>query len=229
MYFEVPVLHQSVVNVVAHSSAEIVIVQGRRVLQFMAVSFDGLQGVMWKSLSNGATLVFRGEKDILASLATVHVLGCTPTALAQFGYPEDFPNLKVVSVVGEVCPIALKNRWSVHCKMMNLYGPSECAIMTHLAALTSNDRITIGRSVPNVNCYVLDSNFRSVPTGCIGEIFLGGICVSPGYINLPVETQKRFLDDPFAGRGGRMYRTGDLGHLLPDGNFEVLGRLDSQV
>ena len=29
--------------------------------------------------------------------------------------------------------------------------------------------------------------------------------------------------------GAQMYRTGDMGRMLPDGNIEFLGRVDSQV
>ncbi|CAK4590794.1 unnamed protein product, partial [Aphanomyces euteiches] len=68
-----------------------------------------------------------------------------------------------------------------------------------------------------------------VPIGEVGEIYMGGMCVSPGYINLPEQTAERFLDDPFVSGGGRMFRTGDYGRLLPNGNFEIHGRKDSQV
>ncbi|KAL2914197.1 hypothetical protein HK105_206290 [Polyrhizophydium stewartii] len=59
---------------------------------------------------------------------------------------------------------------------------------------------------------------------------IGGIGVSRGYINLPDLTAQRFVPDPFSPEpGARMFRTGDLGRLLPDGNFEILGRMDDQV
>jgi hypothetical protein len=70
---------------------------------------------------------------------------------------------------------------------------------------------------------------QQVPVGVVGEIYLGGICVSPGYINLPEQTAERFVPDPFVDRPQNMFRTGDLGRLLPNGHFEVLGREDSQV
>ena len=89
--------------------------------------------------------------------------------------------------------------------------------------------MTIGKPLPNVTSYVLDDMQRPVPIGVVGEIYLGGICVSPGYINLPEQTAERFLDDPFIPGGGRMFRTGDFGRLLPNGHFEILGRRDSQV
>ena len=67
-----------------------------------------------------------------------------------------------------------------------------------------------------------------VPLGVVGEMCIGGIGVSPGYINLPDLTRERFVADPFV-PGGRMFRTGDLGRLLPSGDFEILGRRDDQV
>ncbi|KAG9415661.1 hypothetical protein AC1031_000044 [Aphanomyces cochlioides] len=57
--------------------------------------------------------------------------------------------------------------------------------------------------------------------------FIWAACVSPGYVNLPRQTSEKFLENPFD--GGRLYRTGDLGRLLPNGGFEVLGRIDNQV
>ncbi|CAK4619178.1 unnamed protein product, partial [Aphanomyces euteiches] len=89
--------------------------------------------------------------------------------------------------------------------------------------------VTIGQQFHNINCYILDDELRQVPVGVVGEIYLGGICVSPGYINLPEQTAERFMDDPFVPRGGRMFRTGDYGRLLPNGHFEIHGRKDSQV
>ncbi|CAK4286484.1 unnamed protein product, partial [Aphanomyces euteiches] len=89
--------------------------------------------------------------------------------------------------------------------------------------------VTVGPPLPNFNCYVLDDNMVPVPIGEVGEIYMGGMCVSPGYINLPEQTAERFLDDPFVSGGGRMFRTGDYGRLLPNGNFEIHGRKDSQV
>ncbi|KAF0712379.1 hypothetical protein As57867_004835, partial [Aphanomyces stellatus] len=111
---------------------------------------------------------------------------------------------------------------------MNAYGPTECSIATHFVHLDVNATISIGPVIPNVNCYVLDSNQQPVPISSVGEVYLGGIGVVNGYINLQDETSARFMADPFAGTG-TMFRTGDLGRLLPDGNFEILGRQDSQV
>ncbi|RHY57789.1 hypothetical protein DYB30_013184, partial [Aphanomyces astaci] len=223
----VPVTHAAAVNVSHFRSVETGFVPGHRVMQFMAIGFDGFQWDLWKCLSNGATLVLRSH-EVLHELKSIHAFTCTPTALFLLGHPSEFPSLRVVSVAGETCPLVLKDLWAPYVRFMNLYGPSECAIMTHYAELQPGDPITIGRPLENVHSYILDSNQRPVPVGVVGELCLGGVCVSPGYINLPHQTNERFIPDPFV-QGGVMFRTGDLGRLLLDGNFELLGREDSQV
>ncbi|CAK4171300.1 unnamed protein product, partial [Aphanomyces euteiches] len=89
--------------------------------------------------------------------------------------------------------------------------------------------VSIGRPIDNVLSYVLDENQRVVPVGVVGELYLGGICVSPGYINLPDQTEMRFIPNPFVADGGLMYRTGDSARVTPEGNIQILGRLDTQV
>ncbi|KAF0688747.1 Aste57867_19675 [Aphanomyces stellatus] len=86
----VPVLHKGVVNLLFHSATEARIVAGTRVMQFMSLEFDGCQWELWKSLSNGATLVFRPQTDVMAVLATVDVLMITPTGLSLLGHPSSF-------------------------------------------------------------------------------------------------------------------------------------------
>ncbi|RHY32769.1 hypothetical protein DYB32_002264 [Aphanomyces invadans] len=222
----VPVLHHSAVNSMERFRDILQIKEGSRVFQLMAIGFDGFQADMWESLSFGATLVLRSEDDLTA-LSTADNLTCTPTALSLLGDPAQYPRLQVVAVAGEACPVALKDIWAPKVVLLNLYGPSECAIMSHGGRMTPADPITIGPVLPNVRCYVLDHNLRQVPFGTLGEFYLSGLCVSPGYINLPDSTDERFLVDPFG--GGRMYKTGDLGRLHPNGQFEIAGRQDSQV
>jgi non-ribosomal peptide synthetase component F len=54
--------------------------------------------------------------------------------------------------------------------------------------------------------------------------------MSRGYLDRPALTAERFLPDPFAEEpGARMYKVGDVVRLLPDGQFEFLGRIDHQV
>jgi amino acid adenylation domain-containing protein/FkbM family methyltransferase len=90
--------------------------------------------------------------------------------------------------------------------------------------------VPIGRPFPNVKIYILDAQFRPVPVGVSGEMFIGGPGLARGYLNHPQLTANRFLPDPFSSvPGSRLYRTGDLACYLPDGNIQFLGRRDRQV
>jgi acyl carrier protein len=86
--------------------------------------------------------------------------------------------------------------------------------------------------LPHWTTYILDKYLNPVPTGVVGELFIGGIGVARGYLNRPDLTAEKFLPNPFSNElGARMYRTGDLARYLPAsrGNIEFLGRIDHQV
>ncbi|KAL2911125.1 hypothetical protein HK105_209418, partial [Polyrhizophydium stewartii] len=225
----VPAYHAGAINVIVNYSPSIGHLEMNRVAQFMAIGFDACATEVWGSLTFGANLVLR-ESDAIATIKTVDSLFITPTGLAHLGSPRDFLNLKFVTVAGEACPQELADLWSAHCIFYNIYGPTEITLFSTIARISSGDRVTVGVAPYNTNVYVLDTNLRLVPVGVVGEVHIGGIGITPGYLNRPELTSERYLTDPFCTEpGARMFRTGDLGRLLPDGNFEILGRMDDQV
>ncbi len=118
--------------------------------------------------------------------------------------------------------------------LLHCYGPTENTTFSTTCELTAADarlpRLPIGRPIANTRAYLLDSHGQPVPTGAIGELYVGGDGVAHGYLDRPELTAERFLADPFAAEpGARMYRTGDLARYLPDGRLEFLGRNDQQV
>ncbi|KAH9117965.1 hypothetical protein AeMF1_008674 [Aphanomyces euteiches] len=222
----VPVLHKGAVNTMMHGTIKFDL-EGARMLQFFAIGFDGFQSDMWSALTQGATLVLRSDNNLDDLLSTIDMVTITPTGLSLLGDPDKYPRLRCVGVAGESVPTSLRDLWADKVHLINCYGPSEGSMGTHYETIYPGNAITIGNPFANVNAYVLDDLQRPVPIGVIGELYLGGVCVSPSYINLPEETATRFLADPFT--GGRMFRTGDVARLLSNGKMEVLGRQDSQV
>ncbi|CAK4637495.1 unnamed protein product [Aphanomyces euteiches] len=214
------------VNTMTHGTIKFDL-EGARMLQFFAIGFDGFQWDMWSALTEGGTVVLRSDNNLDDLLPTIDMLSITPTGLSLLGDPKKYPRLRCVGVAGESVPTSLRDLWADKVRFINCYGPSECSMGTHFQYILSHEAISIGNPVANVNSCVLDDLQRPVPIGVIGELYLGGVCVSPSYINLPEETATRFLPDPFT--GGRMFRTGDVARLLSNGKMEVLGRQDSQV
>jgi acyl carrier protein len=89
----------------------------------------------------------------------------------------------------------------------------------------------IGFPIANTQIYILDKHLQPVAVGITSELHIGGDGLARGYLNRPELTAERFIANPFNNDmpGSRLYKRGDLAKDLPDGNIEILGRLDFQV
>jgi hypothetical protein len=76
---------------------------------------------------------------------------------------------------------------------------------------------------------VLDDHDEPAPDGAAGELAIGGVGVTRGYVGRPDLTAERFVPDPLGAAGTRLYRSGDRARRRPDGELEYLGRIDDQV
>jgi amino acid adenylation domain-containing protein len=110
----------------------------------------------------------------------------------------------------------------------NHYGPTETTVGVSICKLSSNQQVSIGKAISNIQIYILDENLTLLPDGIIGQIYIGGVGLAQGYMNRPELTAEKFIANPF-GVGTRLYKTGDVGRYLPDGRIDFLGRSDDQV
>ena len=122
------------------------------------------------------------------------------------------------------------------CAIVNHYGPTETTIgvLTYQyrdPVVTKSGTLPVGRPLPNTVIYLLDKYLQPVPIGVAGEIYIGGACLARGYLNDPVLTKEKFIDNPFLDRASHslLYKTGDRARYLADGNLEFLGRADAQM
>lgn len=90
-----------------------------------------------------------------------------------------------------------------HVPLLNAYGPTECSddVTHHMIAESLEPEalgraVPIGRTLPNVQIYVLDPRQRLQPVGIWGEIYVGGVGVGRGYLANPVRTAQSFVPDP---------------------------------
>ncbi len=115
--------------------------------------------------------------------------------------------------------------------LLNLYGSSEVAAdVTYYDVESGEENIPLGRPIANTEIYILDRNLRPVPTGAVGDIYVGGDGLARGYFERPELTAEKFIPHPFASRSGqRLYNTGDVGRFRKDGAIEYKGRSDHQV
>ena len=223
---------------------------GERALQFASISFDTSAEEIYPALVTGATLVLRPESmldSVPRFLAELERLGITvlnlPTAywheLAAGLAGQFLPRgLRRVILGGErALPEALV-QWRQSAaghpaRLVNTYGPTETTIVAtryELAEVADPATgIPIGRPISGARVYVVDRRLQPVPPGVAGELLVGGIGLSRGYLGRPDLTAAAFVPDPFGIRpGDRLYRTGDLVRFRA-GVLEFLGRIDGQV
>ena len=120
-------------------------------------------------------------------------------------------------------------------EVWNVYGPTETTIWStrnqlHLNELNGHTNPSIGRPIANTSLFIIDSSLDSCPLGIPGDLYIGGLGLSRGYLNEPGLTAERFIPSPFSLTPGyRIYQTGDVARFLENGDVEYIGRSDFQV
>ncbi|QBS42908.1 non-ribosomal peptide synthetase [Nocardia sp. CS682] len=240
----VPVAHAAIAEHLAAFVAEWSMTADDRLLQSSSVSFDASLLDIFVTLTLGARLVIPKRdafRDIpyVAELITrcgVTVLHMVPSMLSTFLLLPDVSEwraLRHVPVGGEALPGEVADKFAgvFDAELRNHYGPTEAVVCaTHMPVDGPQGTRIVPIGVPNQNVavYLLDRALQLVPTGVVGEIYLGGAQLARGYLNRPGSTAERFVADPFA-PGARLYRTGDLARRNSNGEIEFVGRADEQV
>ena len=234
--------HRNIANQVPVLAHDFGVNAASRVLQFASFSFDASVFEIHCSLSSGATLCLVPKESLLPGeslLQTFREQGITtvllpPSALAVME-PDELPQLQALLSGGEACSADIVRRWSPGRRFVNVYGPTETTVIVTCTDCVADEKApttapTIGRAMEGSDIYILDSQLRPAPVGVLGEIFIGGAGVARGYLNRPELTAEKFMPHPFSRQpGARLYRTGDKARLLPSGEIDYQGRIDTQV
>lgn len=153
--------------------------------------------------------------------------------------PGSYPNLRLVLFCGEALPSRLAEAWAAaapNAVLENVYGPTEvtitCANYTWDPAGSPAEcelgLVPIGRFLPGMTPLVLGDDGREVPPGEVGELYLAGPQVTPGYWRDPERTAAAFFVPQ--GQTELHYKTGDrVRRPRGDGPHTYLGRIDFQV
>ncbi len=231
----VMVTHAGLADLLAAQSERMPTAPGDRVLCAAATGFDASLWELLAAATGGATLVVAGGDayagprlaDLLRWEQVTHAF-LTPAVLASTD-PTGLDELHHLSTGGEPCPHAVAASWAPGRTLLNVYGPTETTIATHLGHLAPDRPAVLGAPVPGIRGYVLDPWLRPVPPGVRGELYIGGPALARGYLGQPGVAATRFIADPFGGPGERLHRTGDLVTRNAEGELEFHGRADRQV
>ncbi len=214
------------------------------VLQFANLSFDASIEEFFIPLTQGARLVLPTEEERkdpkqLFRLLEREQVTCLPIAPAMLTMlpQRPLPHLRQIIVGGEATAPSTIAYWSKDYTLYNTYGPTENTVDTTCTILTpqspAND---IGSLIEGVSGYLLDEQGHLVPEGAVGELCIGGLQLTKGYLNRPEQTQAKFIPNPYQsaadkekGINGTLYRSGDLVYRQTNGHLFFLGRKDAQV
>lgn len=215
------------------------------IFQKTTFAFDVSVWEIFMTLCYGARMVLC-EKEVIYDperiLEHIHEQGITtlhfvPSMLSLFleAITEEnkykLKSLRHVMASGEALPLQTVKAFykKLAVPLHNLYGPTEASVDVSYHQTAANDTVVpIGRPIDNIKLYVVDTNLRLLPAGCVGEIVISGVGLSRGYVGLPALSNEKFKESPFE-PGERLYLTGDLGRWLHNGEIEYFGRKDYQV
>ncbi|MFC5742976.1 non-ribosomal peptide synthetase [Dyella tabacisoli] len=253
----VMVEHHGVINLALSLVDRLGVTARSRVSQFASLGFDASVFESAMAFAAGAALYLPSVVERQSPSAFIAFIGrcqithatVPPAFLQGVAETPQWTHRPVLILAGEAPSPGLLKAWIRHATLANAYGPTEITVCASVWVCPDDSKpdaprpddprpdspsellsVPIGRPLANTRMYLLDEHGLPVPRGSIGELYIGGVGVSRGYLNRAELTAERFLPDPFDGRAdARMYRSGDLARYLPDGNLVFLGRNDHQV
>jgi amino acid adenylation domain-containing protein len=197
---------------------------GSVLLALAPLHFDAATFEIWGALCNGATVVVAsrpllsaGELRELIQRYRVNVLHLTAGLFRVLAdeEPDCFAGLDWLLTGGDVVSAGhvrdVASRFP-RLRMVACYGPTEGTAFTSVAMLTVTGCVTgavpLGEPLPGRRMEILDARLCPVPTGAVGELYIGGAGLALGYLGRRAETAERFVSDPRPVRPGeRLYRT----------------------
>ncbi len=205
---------------------------------------------IYNAIEGGASVYMVPEDALLfpASLSKfiaeqrISVTYAVPSALVHLVLhgnvkAQNLERLRLVLFAGEVFPIKYLRQLAEllpSVALYNLYGPTETNVCTYYrvdrARLASMEKIPIGRACGNTEVFAVDERDQFIQPGQTGELYVRGPSVTGGYWADPEKTRQMVVPNRFQSNyEEKMYRTGDLVTLREDGDYDFVGRRDSQI
>ena len=247
----VMITHAAVVHLVQWAQAYFGIAPTDRISQHPPLRFDVSTFDIFGTLWSGAELhLVPPELNLLphklaqfirdARLTQWFSVPSVLNLLANFDvvHQGDFPTLRRVLFAGEVLPTPTLIHWMrrlPHARFTNMYGPTETTIVSSYYTMPrcpadEREPIPMGSACAGEELLILDEHLRPVVPGVIGDLYIRGVGLSPGYWGDPEKTRQAFLPCPGGdGPKDRIYKTGDLARHGADGLFYFAGRADTQI
>lgn len=212
------------------------------ILNCLPLSFDyGLYQVLMAIMFGGTIVLEKGfnyPQTIINRIKELNVTGfpVVPTMVAMLLEMEQFneqniPSLRYITNTGAALPVKhIKNMRMLFPtgKIFSMYGLTECKRVSYLPPEQILIRpSSVGKTMPNVEAYIVDGNGAPVPPGTIGELVVRGANVMCGYWERPEETAKVLRSGRYPEEN--VLYTGDLFKTDEEGYLYFMGRRDDMI
>lgn len=204
--------------------------------------YNTLQAGAAVSLVHEELTIFPASVAAFIESQRISVWYSVPSALVHLVFhgnlsARNLERLRLVLFAGEIFPMKYLRQLAdivPHAELCNLYGPTETNVCTYYrverSELALMDRLPIGRACANTEVFAVNESQRVAGPGEVGELYVRGASVTPGYWGDPEKTAKAVVRNSFHPYlEEKVYRTGDLVRLMEDGNYDFLGRRDNMI
>ena len=185
--------HRNIANYVHKDEKSIEIMSlaspGRISLALAAFSFDFSLEEELVPLCSGNTVVIATTEQIhdpikfadLVIQTGADAMSCTPSYLIGLlsvkESREALRRIKLFHIGAEAFPKQLYQELRElreDSVIMNVYGPTECTIISSASVVTDDREITVGRPRANTQFFLLDASGNELPAGQKGELIICG-------------------------------------------------------
>lgn len=240
----VEVTHKNVVSLVKNTKEIFNFSSKDCWLLFHSYSFDFSVWEIFASLLTGGMLYIPQREmtknlELIASIINrenITILNQTPSSFYVLQELFDKLNfrlsIRTVIFGGEKLNFSKIKMWHEKyplCQLVNMYGITEATVHTTFHCMKDEDfeksESIIGIPIPGWEVSLRNSQGEKVSKGEKGEIWIGGVGVTNGYVNNLELTSQRYIKYEDI----RWYKTGDLAYENENGNLCYIGRIDKQV
>ena len=239
----VMISHESLLNYITWAKEQYVGNDRNIVMPFYSSpAFDLTITSIFVPLISGNQIRIYGSKDkhLIEKIIQdnyCNLIKLTPSHLKiiQGSKALNASNVKAFIVGGEELHSSLAEEITKAAKgkiaIYNEYGPTEATVGCMIYTYNQSEpyvTVPIGKAIPNMEVYVLDSSLVPVADGVVGELYISGSGLAKGYFSRTDLTDEKFINHPFK-VNSKLYKTGDLAIRMPDKNLVFMGRSDKQV
>jgi amino acid adenylation domain-containing protein len=246
----VVVKHRPVINIIEWVNKTLAVSPADKLLFVTSIGFDLSVYDVFGMLAAGGTIRLMDYEELGDPKHMLKVIGeegitiwdSAPAAIQVLVPLLDHhremlsaSRLRLVMLSGDWIPVTLpdvlRNVFE-QVEVVSLGGATEATIWSNYYRIGEVQKhwksIPYGKPTQNCKYYILNKDLEICPVGVAGDLYIGGDCLSAGYVNDLALTTQKFVGSPFA-KGEIIYKTGDLARWFEDGNMEFLGRKDGQV